>query len=106
MLLVIGFEVIEAHHRHKVDAPSGTALLLGEAAASAQGKDLASCGVFSRHGHTGPRKTGCIGFSTIRGGEIAGEHTVMFVGDIGIMNYVKYQESGICCESRFFAGIN
>ncbi len=78
---VTDIEVIEAHHRHKVDAPSGTALLLGEAAASAQGKDLASCGVFSRHGHTGPRKTGCIGFSTIRGGEIAGEHTVMLIGD-------------------------
>jgi 4-hydroxy-tetrahydrodipicolinate reductase len=74
-------EVLEAHHRHKVDAPSGTALLLGEAAATAVGKDLSHCGVFSREGNTGERESGSIGFSTIRGGDIAGEHTVMFIGD-------------------------
>ena len=78
---VTDIEIIESHHRHKVDAPSGTALLWGEAAASALGKDLSSCGVFSREGHTGERKPGSIGFSTIRGGDIAGEHTVMFIGD-------------------------
>ena len=74
-------EIIEAHHRHKVDAPSGTALLLGQAAADSLGKELAKDGVFTRHGHTGARKSGTIGFSTIRGGDIAGEHSVMFIGD-------------------------
>ena len=74
-------EIVEAHHRHKVDAPSGTALLLAEAAATPLGKDLAVDGVFTRHGHTGERKPGTIGFSTIRGGDLAGEHTVMFIGD-------------------------
>ena len=74
-------EIIEAHHKHKVDAPSGTALLLGEAAAAAQDTDLASTGVFSREGNTGERQSGSIGFSTIRGGDIAGEHTVMFIGE-------------------------
>jgi len=74
-------EVIEAHHRHKVDAPSGTALLLAQAVAKPLGKDVVKDGVFSRHGHTGERKPGTIGFSTIRGGDIAGEHTVMFIGD-------------------------
>lgn len=73
-------EVIEAHHRHKVDAPSGTALRLGEAAARALGHDLERCGVFARHGHTGAREHGTIGFSTVRGGEIVGEHTVLFAG--------------------------
>ncbi len=74
-------EIVEAHHRHKVDAPSGTALLLGHAAAAALGKDLDKDGVFARHGHTGERKPGSIGFSTIRGGDIAGEHTVLFIGE-------------------------
>lgn len=74
-------EVIEAHHRHKVDAPSGTALLLGNAVAGALGRDLEVDGVFAREGITGPRVDGSIGFSTVRGGEIAGEHTVMFIGD-------------------------
>ena len=73
-------EVIEAHHRHKVDAPSGTALRLGEAAARALGRDLGECGVYARHGHTGERAPGTIGFSTVRGGEIVGEHTVLFAG--------------------------
>jgi 4-hydroxy-tetrahydrodipicolinate reductase len=73
-------EVIEAHHRHKVDAPSGTALAIGEVLAQARGVDLATQGVFTRHGHTGERAPGSIGFATIRGGDLVGEHTVMFAG--------------------------
>jgi 4-hydroxy-tetrahydrodipicolinate reductase len=73
-------EVIEAHHKHKIDAPSGTALALGEAVARARGVDLATQGVFTRHGHTGERTPGSIGFATIRGGDLVGEHTVMFAG--------------------------
>ena len=79
--IVQDIEIIEAHHRYKVDAPSGTALLLGEAAAAGMEADFPDCGVFSREGHTGERKRGTIGFSTIRGGNIAGEHTVMFIGE-------------------------
>jgi 4-hydroxy-tetrahydrodipicolinate reductase len=73
-------EVIEAHHKHKVDAPSGTALAMGEVLAQARGVDLAQHGVFSRHGHTGERPPGSIGFATVRGGDIIGEHTVLFAG--------------------------
>ena len=73
-------EVVEAHHRHKVDAPSGTALAMGEALARARGVDLAAQGVFTRHGHTGERAPGSIGFATVRGGDIVGEHTVLFCG--------------------------
>ena len=73
-------EVIEAHHRHKVDAPSGTALALGEALARGRGVDLAGHAVFTRHGHTGARGAGDIGFATVRGGDIVGEHTVLFAG--------------------------
>jgi 4-hydroxy-tetrahydrodipicolinate reductase len=73
-------EVIEAHHKHKVDAPSGTALAMGEVLAQARGVDLVTEGVFTRHGHTGARKPGSIGFATVRGGDIVGEHTVMFAG--------------------------
>jgi len=71
-------EVVEMHHRHKVDAPSGTALLLGDAAATARGTTLAEAGVFAREGTTGPRKAGSIGFATLRGGDVVGEHTVIF----------------------------
>ncbi len=78
---VVDIEVVEAHHRHKADAPSGTALLLGGAAADALGRDFPGCGTFARHGQTGERESGAIGFSTIRGGDIAGEHTVLFIGD-------------------------
>ncbi len=78
---VSDIEIVESHHRHKVDAPSGTALLLGEAVAATLATDLSRCGVFAREGHTGERKPGSIGFSAIRGGDIAGEHTVMFIGD-------------------------
>ena len=73
-------EVIEAHHRHKVDAPSGTALKMGEVLAQALGRDLKTCGVFARKGVTGERDPSTIGFSTIRGGDIVGDHTVLFAG--------------------------
>jgi len=73
-------EVIEAHHRHKVDAPSGTALKMGEVLAQALGRDLKTHGVFAREGHTGERDPMSIGFSTIRGGDIVGDHTVLFAG--------------------------
>ncbi len=73
-------EIIEAHHRHKVDAPSGTALKMGEVIAQALGRDLKQCAVFDRQGHTGARPDKAIGFSTIRGGDIVGDHTVLFAG--------------------------
>lgn len=73
-------EVIEAHHRHKVDAPSGTALRMGEVVAAALGRDLAECAVYGREGHTGERPATQIGFSTIRGGDVVGDHTVLFAG--------------------------
>ena len=73
-------EVIEAHHRHKVDAPSGTALQMGEVLARALGRDLKDCAVYAREGVTGPRDPSSIGFATIRGGDIVGDHTVLFAG--------------------------
>jgi 4-hydroxy-tetrahydrodipicolinate reductase len=73
-------EIIEAHHRHKVDAPSGTALKMGEVIAEAIGRDLKECAVYERYGHTGERAPSTIGFSTIRGGDIVGDHTVLFAG--------------------------
>ncbi|MCD0422341.1 4-hydroxy-tetrahydrodipicolinate reductase [Rubrivivax sp. JA1024] len=73
-------EIVEAHHRHKVDAPSGTALAMGEAVARALGQDLSEHAVFAREGHTGERQPGTIGFATIRGGDIVGDHTVLFAG--------------------------
>lgn len=73
-------EIIEAHHRHKVDAPSGTALAMGEVAARALGHELKDLAVYAREGHTGERKTGTIGFATVRGGDIVGDHTVLFAG--------------------------
>jgi len=73
-------EIIEAHHRHKVDAPSGTALKMGEVIAEAIGRDLHEVGVFAREGVTGERDPSTIGFSTIRGGDIVGDHTVLFAG--------------------------
>lgn len=73
-------EVIEAHHRHKVDAPSGTALAMGEVLARALGRRLDDCAVFAREGVTGERPASAIGFSTIRGGDIVGDHTVLFAG--------------------------
>ncbi|MFN5881464.1 MAG: 4-hydroxy-tetrahydrodipicolinate reductase, partial [Burkholderiales bacterium] len=73
-------EVIEAHHRHKVDAPSGTALRMGEVIAQAIGQDLDQVATWTRHGVTGEREQGRIGFSVIRGGDIVGDHTVLFAG--------------------------
>lgn len=73
-------EVIEAHHRHKVDAPSGTALKMGEVIADALGRDLKDCAVYAREGVTGERDPSTIGFATIRGGDIVGDHTVLFAG--------------------------
>ena len=73
-------EVIEAHHRHKVDAPSGTALKMGEVVALALGRDLTRSAIYGREGQVGPRKRETIGFSTIRAGEIVGDHTVLFAG--------------------------
>lgn len=73
-------EIIEAHHRHKVDAPSGTALKMGEVIADAIGRDLKECAVYAREGVTGERDPSSIGFATIRGGDIVGDHTVLFAG--------------------------
>ena len=74
-------EIVEMHHRHKVDAPSGTALSLGEAAATALSRDLGSVGVYARHGVTGERPGRAIGFASLRGGDVVGDHTVIFAGD-------------------------
>ena len=74
-------EIVEAHHRHKVDAPSGTALKMGEVIATALGRDLKDCGVLSREGITGARDPSTIGFASVRGGDVVGDHTVMFLGD-------------------------
>ena len=73
-------EIVEAHHRHKVDAPSGTALKMGEVIAGAIGRDLKDCAVYAREGITGERDPSTIGFATIRGGDIVGDHTVLFAG--------------------------
>jgi 4-hydroxy-tetrahydrodipicolinate reductase len=73
-------EIIEAHHRHKIDAPSGTALKMGEVVASALGRDLKDCAVYGREGVTGERDPSTIGFATVRGGDIIGDHTVLFAG--------------------------
>jgi 4-hydroxy-tetrahydrodipicolinate reductase len=73
-------EVIEAHHRYKVDAPSGTALRMGEVVARELGRDLETCAIYGREGVTGERKAETIGFSTIRGGDVVGDHTVLFAG--------------------------
>lgn len=74
-------EIIEMHHRHKVDAPSGTALALGEAAARGLGRDLKDCALYGREGAEGPRKQSTIGFATLRGGDVVGDHTVIYAGD-------------------------
>ena len=73
-------EIIEAHHRHKVDAPSGTALKMGEVVAEATGRDLKACAVYGREGVTGERDPDTIGFATVRGGDVVGDHTVLFAG--------------------------
>jgi 4-hydroxy-tetrahydrodipicolinate reductase len=73
-------EIVEMHHRHKVDAPSGTALALGESAARGAGSTLAASADYARHGVTGERKRGAIGFASLRGGDVVGEHAVIFAG--------------------------
>jgi 4-hydroxy-tetrahydrodipicolinate reductase len=78
----VDIEIVEAHHRHKVDAPSGTALRMGEVVADALGRDLDECAVYCREGQTGARNRHSIGFQTLRAGDIVGEHTVMFA-DVG-----------------------
>lgn len=77
----VDIEIIEAHHRHKVDAPSGTALGMGEVIAAKLGRSLDECAIYGREGHTGERDRATIGFSTIRAGDIVGEHTAMFAAE-------------------------
>jgi 4-hydroxy-tetrahydrodipicolinate reductase len=103
-------EIIEAHHRHKVDAPSGTALKMGEVIAQAIGRDLKECAVYERYGDTGERDPSTIGFSTIRGGDIVGDHTVLFAG-IGERIEVTHKSSsratyaqGSLRAARFLVG--
>jgi len=103
-------EIIEAHHRHKVDAPSGTALRLGEIAAAARGDDLAQSAVHGRSGDTGERPKSAIGFHAVRGGDIVGEHTVMFAGPGERLELVVRSGSrmtyalGALRAARFLAG--
>jgi 4-hydroxy-tetrahydrodipicolinate reductase len=78
----VDIEIIEAHHRHKVDAPSGTALAMGQVVARTLGRDLEQCAVYGRQGVTGERDRSTIGFATVRAGDIVGEHTVLFA-DVG-----------------------
>ena len=103
-------EIIEAHHRHKVDAPSGTALKMGEVIADALGRDLKDCAVYAREGVTGERDPSSIGFATIRGGDIVGDHTVLFAG-IGERIEISHKSSsratyaqGSLRAARFLAG--
>lgn len=77
----VDIDVLEAHHRHKVDAPSGTALMMGDAVAKALGRDLDEVARYAREGHTGPRERREIGFQTLRGGDTVGDHTVFFFGE-------------------------
>jgi 4-hydroxy-tetrahydrodipicolinate reductase len=103
-------EIIEAHHRHKIDAPSGTALKMGEVIAQAIGRDLKDCAVYAREGVTGERDPSTIGFSTIRGGDIVGDHTVLFAGTgerIEITHKSSSRETyaqGSLRAARFLAG--
>lgn len=103
-------EVIEAHHRFKVDAPSGTALRMGEVVAAALGRDLDSCAIYGREGVTGERRAETIGFSTIRGGDVVGDHTVLFAG-IGERIEITHKSSsrmpyanGAMRAARFLSG--
>lgn len=103
-------EVVEMHHRHKVDAPSGTALRLGEAAAHGIGQDLKDCAIYAREGVTGEREAGKIGFATLRGGDVVGDHTVMFAG-IGERVEITHKASsratfaiGALRAAKFLAG--
>jgi len=103
-------EVVEAHHRMKVDAPSGTALRMGEVVAAALGRDLEECAIYGREGVTGERDPSTIGFATVRGGDIVGDHTVMFCG-IGERVEITHKASsrmpyalGSLRAARFLAG--
>ena len=103
-------EIVEAHHRHKVDAPSGTALRLGEIVAQALGRDLKQCAIFGREGVTGERDPSTIGFATVRGGDIVGDHSVMYCG-IGERVEISHKASsrmpyalGSLRAARFLAG--
>ena len=103
-------EIVEAHHRHKVDAPSGTALKMGEVIAQALGRDLKDCAVYAREGVTGERDPSSIGFATIRGGDIVGDHTVLFAG-VGERIEISHKSSsratyaqGSLRAVRFLAG--
>lgn len=103
-------EIIEAHHRHKVDAPSGTALRMGEVIATALGRDLAQCAVYGREGVTGERDPTTIGFATVRGGDIVGDHTALFAG-IGERIEITHKSAsrmtyalGSLRAARFLAG--
>ena len=103
-------EIIEAHHRHKVDAPSGTALKMGEVIAGALGRDLKDCAVYGREGVTGERDPSTIGFATVRGGDIVGDHTVLYAG-IGERIEITHKSSsrvtyaqGSLRAARFLAG--
>ena len=103
-------EIIEAHHRHKVDAPSGTALKMGEVVAAALGRDLKDCAVYAREGVTGERDPSSIGFATVRGGDIVGDHTVLFAGT-GERVEIRHQATsranfaqGSLRAARFLAG--
>lgn len=103
-------EVVEAHHRMKIDAPSGTALRMGEVVAAALGRDLEDCAVYGREGVTGERDPSTIGFATVRGGDIVGDHTVMFCG-IGERVEITHKASsrmpyalGSLRAARFMAG--
>lgn len=88
----VDIEIIEAHHRHKIDAPSGTALRMGEVIAAATGRDLQDCAVYGRQGQTGERDRKTIGFATIRAGDIVGDHTVMFA-DVGERVEISHKAS-------------
>jgi 4-hydroxy-tetrahydrodipicolinate reductase len=103
-------EIIEAHHRHKVDAPSGTALRMGEVIAQTLGRNLAECAVYGREGVTGERQPSTIGFATVRGGDIVGDHTALFAG-IGERIEITHKASsratfavGALRAARFLAG--
>jgi 4-hydroxy-tetrahydrodipicolinate reductase len=103
-------EIIEAHHRHKVDAPSGTALRMGEVIAETLGRDLRQCAVYGREGVTGERKASTIGFATVRGGDIVGDHTALFAG-VGERIEITHRASsratfalGALRAARFLAG--
>ena len=99
-------EILEMHHNKKVDAPSGTALMLGEAAAAGRNIELSKNSVTAREGHTGPRKSGDIGFATLRGGSVVGEHSVIFAGPSEIIELThKAQDRGLFANGAIKAAL-